>query len=372
MHSKLEDRDLVLLVAVVLILVAIVLVCCKQSVPAALLVVFVMALLALSVDFKTKILLPVTTTPSAPAAASLPTASQAAPVAASQVPPQAAPVAASQVPPEAAPMRGNLTGTYFRPLMEENQASRGAPAVRLQTTAASAVQEAPRVEIENVQTTNVPVFQNNPPVAPKVCSINSAYTQFNPPELNSLQSNTYPNLYVLPTEVSRPPGQSVAQVQAKTDFQCIKKEIGAFPKPDRMKGTDVFMGDDAVFEIELERLKQQEATKSLIMPPAGSTTLDAALDVSPKPFPEYYYVKPLPDHDKQMKQKIRNEGLYGVNGDLNCLHMRRSAVANTGFIQPIEGRQEFLRYLAYDMPNYRNQWQTARFNTVNSDTRYFK
>ena len=62
----------------------------------------------------------------------------------------------------------------------------------------------------------------------------------------------------------------------------------------------------------------------------------------------------------------------GIQGDLNCVTMRRSAVADTGFIQPLEARTEYLRYLAYDMPNYRNQWQTARSNTVNSDTRYFK
>ena len=347
--SKLEDRDFMLLVAVVLVLIAIVLVCCKQSVPAALLVVFVMALLALSIE-KPDEYVSVQSAPAAPLRARPATTLYRA------CPPHIPPVpnAVNHVPLEGQGLPPALT-LQSQPVVDTKN---------LQSV----------VPVESVTVTNVPVKQSDPPLAPKVCSVNSRYNEFNPPEMMSSQSNTYQDLYVLPTDVSRPAGQSIAQVQAKTNTECIKKEIGAFPAPDRMKGGDVFMGDEKqmVLELELERLKGQEATNSLITPPEGSAVLNAALEVSPPAFNEYYYVKPLPDFNKEMKQKIRNEGLYGIHGDLNCINMRRSATADTGFVQPVNARQEWLRYLAFDMPNYRNQWQTARANTVNSDTRYFK
>jgi hypothetical protein len=357
-NSKLADRDFVLLVAVVLVLIAIVLVCCKQSVPAALLVVFVMALLALSIE--------------------KPQEYEVADV-------EAAPAVRAQTSPQTFKARPATTMGYACPpnipavpnavnhVPLEGQGL--PPALTLQNQpfhSSSNLQSV--VPVESVTVTNVPVVQNDPPQAPKVCSVNSRYNEFNPPDMNSQQSNTYEDLYVLPTDVSRPKGQQIAQVQAKTMSKCIKKEIGAFPAPDRMKGGDVFMGDEAdmMVQLELERLKGQASTNSLVVPPEGSSVLNAALEVSPPEFVEYNYVKPLPDFNKEMKQKIRNEGLYGIHGDLNCLNMRRSATADTGFVQPINARQEWLRYLAYDMPNYKNQWQTARANTVNSDTRYFK
>jgi hypothetical protein len=389
MHLKLEDQDMVLLVAVVLILVAIVLVCCKQSFPAALLVVFVIALLALSVDTSKGMLIDNKHEIEAAIRVQKNKKQQAAvmrvdaPVPTKDNRPENNAASASNIE-STPPVR--VATSFDRGCKSEgcaaslnntmpNEAAVKEMAALLSDVpppAAADPNSEPKMLIKDVTTTNVPIMQNNPPVAPKICTVDSAYTQYNPPELSDSQSNTYQTMYVLPVDVSRPKNQSVAEVQAKTFLSCPKKEIGAFPKPDRMRGNDVFLGEDALLQIELNRLEQQEATKSLIIPPSGSSTLNAALDVSPPPFPEYHYVKPLPDNNKEMKQKIRNEGLYGIHGDLNCLQMRRSAVADKGFIQPLGARQEFLRYLAYDMPNYRNQWQTARSNTVNSDTRYFK
>lgn len=368
--NSLADRDMVLLVAVVLVLIAIVLVCCKQSVPAALLVVFVIALLGLTmdqVDEESAQVVPVVSSRVNANLKARPATSfvQACPP---HIPP--VPNAVNHVPLEGQGLPPGLT-MYPYPPPTPAQEGASPPQQNIEQV----------VPVENVTVTNVPVKQNDPPTPPKVCSVNSAYNQYNPPAINAPEANTYQDLYVLPTDVSRPDGQSIAQVQAKTLSKCIKKEVGAFPKPDRMKGNDVFMGEDTVVEIELEKLKGQQATKSLPYQnpnypekpqPTGSSTLNAALEVSPPAFQEYYYVKPLPDFNKEMKQKIRNEGLYGIHGDLNCLAMRRGAVADKGFVQPMNARQEWLRYLAYDMPNYRNQWQTARSNTVNSDTRYFK
>ena len=57
---------------------------------------------------------------------------------------------------------------------------------------------------------------------------------------------------------------------------------------------------------------------------------------------------------------IRNNGLYGIKGDYRCDIMKRSAVANTGFVEPLGARNEFLRYASYDMPNHRNQYMIKK------------
>jgi hypothetical protein len=350
MHSSLQDRDMVIMVAVILILIAIVLVCCKQSVPAALLIVFVVALLALTMDSPTRVVV------QEPVAASPPLRLNKDKLLSN---------------------KQNMMGQP-RDAFGVSRAYMGTPVGVYNNTRSNVVPKyeggycGDQVPVKDITITNVPVIQSEPREPPRKCSMESGYTQFAPPAMNDLNSNTYQDLYVLPTEISRPPGQSIAEVQAKTDIKCLKKEMGAFPKPDRLQGNDVFIGEDVPLQIELTRLEQQMASNSVISQPSGSTTLDAALDVSPTTRPNYNFVKSLPDYDKEMKKRIRNEGLYGIQGDINCQHLRRSAVADTGFVQPLEARQEHLRYLAYDMPNYRNQWQTARSNTVNSDTRYFK
>jgi hypothetical protein len=382
MHATLQDRDMVVLVAVVLILVAIILVCCKQSVPAAIIVVFVVMFLGLAMDSNSKIVIKET-----PVSSRVNKNKNTLPKQLSNSMPQL-PLQASMS--MSMPMQAQRfqMGAPHHPVLNSYLDTR-TPIVPVGVYNSVMNQAVPRMEgdycgraalgneentvpVKDITITNVPVLQNNPPSPTKKCSINSAYTEFNPPEMASSSSNTYQDLYVLPTEISRPLGKSVAEVQAKTKIKCIKKEMNSFPKPDRMQGNDVFMGEDAPIQIELAKLEQQQASNSVITQPSGSSTLNAALDVSPAERPSFNFVKPLPDYDKDMKRKIRNEGLYGIQGDLNCVQMRRSAVADTGFIQPLEARQEHLRYLAYDMPNYRNQWQTARANTVNSDTRYFK
>ena len=40
--------------------------------------------------------------------------------------------------------------------------------------------------------------------------------------------------------------------------------------------------------------------------------------------------------------------------------MQRAAVMNTGFVQPLAARQEFARYLAYDLPNRRDQFMVVK------------
>jgi hypothetical protein len=57
---------------------------------------------------------------------------------------------------------------------------------------------------------------------------------------------------------------------------------------------------------------------------------------------------------------IRNNGLYGVKGDYNCDIMARSTVMDKGFVQPLGAREEWIKYLAYDMPNKRDQFMVRK------------
>lgn len=45
---------------------------------------------------------------------------------------------------------------------------------------------------------------------------------------------------------------------------------------------------------------------------------------------------------------IRNQGLYGIKGNTACDLLKRSAVADSGFLQPLGARNAFLAYNSYD------------------------
>ena len=57
---------------------------------------------------------------------------------------------------------------------------------------------------------------------------------------------------------------------------------------------------------------------------------------------------------------VRARGLYGIKPDFNDEIMQRGAVMNKGFIQPLAARSEFARYLAYDLPNRRDQFMVRK------------
>jgi hypothetical protein len=57
---------------------------------------------------------------------------------------------------------------------------------------------------------------------------------------------------------------------------------------------------------------------------------------------------------------IRNNGLYGIKGDYNCDIMARSSIMDAGFVQPLGAREEWMKYLAYDMPNKRDQFMVRK------------
>lgn len=81
---------------------------------------------------------------------------------------------------------------------------------------------------------------------------------------------------------------------------------------------------------------------SLGVPPVmggGVTTLPSCNDPPP----------PLAAHE--VRDYIRNHGLYGVHGNLNCRHMQRGSVSDHGQLQPLNARNQLLKFLAYDQPH---------------------
>lgn len=55
-------------------------------------------------------------------------------------------------------------------------------------------------------------------------------------------------------------------------------------------------------------------------------------------------------------QAIRNQGLYGVKGNLSCDKLKRSAVADYNLLEPLGARNAFLAYNSYDQLHAKDQF----------------
>jgi hypothetical protein len=55
-------------------------------------------------------------------------------------------------------------------------------------------------------------------------------------------------------------------------------------------------------------------------------------------------------------QEIRNNGLYGIRGNLSCDHLKRSAVSDFGFLQPLGARDAWIAYNSYDQLHAKDQY----------------
>lgn len=55
-----------------------------------------------------------------------------------------------------------------------------------------------------------------------------------------------------------------------------------------------------------------------------------------------------PRSNKEIRDYIRNNGLYGVHGDVNCRKMQRASVADKGLLQPLNARNQLLHFLSVD------------------------
>jgi len=68
-------------------------------------------------------------------------------------------------------------------------------------------------------------------------------------------------------------------------------------------------------------------------------------------------VSDLPECAEQTPRDIiRTKGLYGIKGNTSCDLLKRTAVADTGFIQPIGARNAFLAYDSYDQLHAKDQF----------------
>jgi hypothetical protein len=55
-------------------------------------------------------------------------------------------------------------------------------------------------------------------------------------------------------------------------------------------------------------------------------------------------------------EAIRNQGLYGVKGNLSCDKLKRSAVADFNLLEPLGARNAFLAYNSYDQLHAKDQF----------------
>ena len=60
------------------------------------------------------------------------------------------------------------------------------------------------------------------------------------------------------------------------------------------------------------------------------------------------------DDQSAMKDVIRNQGLYGIRGNLSCEKLRRNAKQDTRFIEPVGARNAWAAYNAYDQKHARD------------------
>jgi hypothetical protein len=56
------------------------------------------------------------------------------------------------------------------------------------------------------------------------------------------------------------------------------------------------------------------------------------------------------------KDMIRNQGLYGIKGNLSCDLLKRSAVSDHGFLEPLAARNAFLAFNSYDQLHAKDQY----------------
>jgi hypothetical protein len=69
---------------------------------------------------------------------------------------------------------------------------------------------------------------------------------------------------------------------------------------------------------------------------------------------------PQPPTDKEMRDHIRNNGLYGIHGNLSCRKMQRTSVADKGVLQPLNARNQLLQFLAVDQMHAKDSYLIPR------------
>jgi len=69
-----------------------------------------------------------------------------------------------------------------------------------------------------------------------------------------------------------------------------------------------------------------------------------------------------PPSNQEMKDYIRNHGLYGIHGNLSCKHLQRGTVADKGLLQPLNARNQWIKSLSVDQLHAKDPYLIPRKN----------
>jgi len=89
----------------------------------------------------------------------------------------------------------------------------------------------------------------------------------------------------------------------------------------------------------------EERQIPLQQPASGAPVAEKGVDWDDISDVEVYTSDSSPPNIRNL---IRNEGLYGVHGDLSCERMKRGAVADKRFLEPLKARNQMLDFLEVD------------------------
>jgi hypothetical protein len=95
--------------------------------------------------------------------------------------------------------------------------------------------------------------------------------------------------------------------------------------------------------------RKSKPRKPKLTPGKSGPTLPT-LKVAPKPTDSLPTCgdPPLPPSDSEMRDHIRNHGLYGIHGNLSCKRLQRGTVGDKGMLQPLNARNQMIKFLSVD------------------------
>lgn len=70
--------------------------------------------------------------------------------------------------------------------------------------------------------------------------------------------------------------------------------------------------------------------------------------------------RPAQPSNQEMKNYIRDNGLYGVHGNLSCKRLQRGTVADSGLLQPLNARNQLLKFLSVDQQHAKDPYLIPR------------
>ena len=69
--------------------------------------------------------------------------------------------------------------------------------------------------------------------------------------------------------------------------------------------------------------------------------------------------------DDTTREQIKLNGLYGIKGDFRDDTANRKTTMDEGFVEPLQARMEFAKFLTYDASHKKDQFLVQKKDTVN-------